>query len=269
MQNLVTVIIPTYNRAQLVTKAIESVLDQTYSNLEILVIDDHSTDNTKEIIEKIDDDRIKYLLNERTKGAQGARNTGLIKAKGEWIAFLDSDDIWLENKLQIQVTQLIKKNKQFCHSNWYVENGNKTTVHKKNINNILKINYIGTFSSVVLSKGLIEKIGLLDENLESCQDWDYWIRVCQHVKPLYIDKPLLVYVKFSSNNISKNKNNRIQGRRKIYNKFKNEIESEGVSYFHKYDLAVIASDLSLFKEAFQERKSIYQVFRYFYHAYIK
>lgn len=269
MKDLVSVIIPTYNRAHLVTDAINSVLNQTYTNFELLVVDDHSTDSSKEIIKSIDDKRIKYLLNKRTKGAQGARNTGLLKARGKWIAFLDSDDNWLENKLEIQITELINRKKEFSHTNFYVKNGNETSVHKKKINNILKINYIGTFSSVVIRASLIEKVGLLDEDLESCQDWDYWIRICQYVNPLFIEIPLLVYVKYSSNNISKNTNNRILGRRKIFDKYKKLIESEGVGYFHKYDLAIISSNLSLFREAFKEKKSIYQVFRYLYHNYIK
>jgi glycosyltransferase involved in cell wall biosynthesis len=269
MMELVTVIIPTFNRGHIIGKAISSVLKQSYTNLELLVVDDYSEDNTKAIIEEYEDDRIKFLVNTRKKGAQGARNTGLLEAKGKWIAFLDSDDYWLKDKLKLQIKELNTKGKLFCHTNWYEKDGDRTNIQNKKKCNILKVNYIGTFSSVVINKVLTDKVGLLDENLVSCQDWDYWIRVSHYVKPIYIDLPLLVYVKYSINNISKNTSNRILGRQEIFNKYKKEIESEGLGYFHKYDLAVISSDFSLFREAFNEKKSVYQVFRYLYHTYIK
>lgn len=269
MKKLITVVIPTYNRASLIEKAIESVLNQTYTDIELLVIDDYSTDNTQEIVNDFKDSRIKYMLNERTKGAQGARNTGILKANGGWIAFLDSDDYWLEEKLEIQITSMLEQKKVFSHTNWYIRDKHKTTINNKRISNILKTNYIGTFSSVVMSNELIAKIGLLDESLESCQDWDYWIRACQFTSPLYIDLPLLFYVKYSIDNISKNASNRIWGRKGIFEKYKSQIQSEGVGYSHKYDLAAISSDFSLFKEAFNEKKSLYQVFRYIYHAHLK
>ena len=96
----VSAIIPTYNRANIVIRAIQSVLNQTYQNFELLVIDDGSQDNTEEIVTGIHDNRIKYIRHEKNKGVAAARNTGIEAAKGEFIAFLDSDDEWLPNKLK-------------------------------------------------------------------------------------------------------------------------------------------------------------------------
>ena len=98
---LVSIIIPTYNRAKLVTEAVQSALSQTYTNFEILVIDDGSTDNTEEMLKKYDND-IKYIKTERS-GPGRARNLGISRAKGEFIAFLDSDDLWMDFKLDLQM----------------------------------------------------------------------------------------------------------------------------------------------------------------------
>src|SRR5699024_450228 len=110
MNDLVSVIIPTYNRAYLITDAINSVLKQTHKNFELLIIDDYSTDSTESIVKGYDDPRVSYLKNNRSKGAQGARNTGIFADKGEWVAFLDSDDIWLATKIEEQLS-IIKSKK--------------------------------------------------------------------------------------------------------------------------------------------------------------
>ena len=104
----VSVIIPTYNRSKYVTKAIDSVLAQTYRDFEIIVVDDGSTDNTKEVLKPYTD-RIKYLYQENT-GVSAARNAGIRAAGGQWIAFLDSDDEWLPEKLSIQMDYLSRHN---------------------------------------------------------------------------------------------------------------------------------------------------------------
>ena len=98
----ISVVIPTYNRAHLIKDAVQSVLDQTLQPYEIIIIDDFSTDNTEEAINSFNSPLIKYVKNERKKGANGARNTGILIAKGEYIAFHDSDDLWLPKKLELQ-----------------------------------------------------------------------------------------------------------------------------------------------------------------------
>ena len=100
---IVTVITPTYNHSETLPRAIESVLDQTFEDFEYIVVDDASTDNTKSIVEPYDDDRIHYVRHEENKGGSAARNTGITKARGRYVAFLDADDEWLPGKLAAQV----------------------------------------------------------------------------------------------------------------------------------------------------------------------
>ena len=112
MQNLplISVIIPTYNRGSLILGAVNSVLNQTYRNIELLVVDDCSTDNTSQILENLKDSRIKYIRLEKNSGACTARNKGIEYASGEFIAFNDSDDLWLPEKLERQLAFLKENN---------------------------------------------------------------------------------------------------------------------------------------------------------------
>lgn len=103
---LVSVIIPTYNRANLVGRAIESVIQQSYAHLEIIVVDDASSDNTKEVIDAIGDRRLRYIRHQTNLGGAVSRNTGIDAATGEYIAFLDSDDIWLSQKIECQISRI-------------------------------------------------------------------------------------------------------------------------------------------------------------------
>lgn len=96
----VSVVIPTYNRAHLVGRAIQSVLNQTYQDFEIIVVDDGSTDNTEEVVKSFNDPRIRYIRHDQNRGGSAARNTGIKMARGEYIAFQDSDDEWLPEKLE-------------------------------------------------------------------------------------------------------------------------------------------------------------------------
>ena len=115
MNELVSIIMPSYNTAKFISKTIESVLEQTYKNWELLIVDDCSTDNTDEIVSKYDDDRIIYLKNKKNSGAAVSRNKALKNAKGKWIAFLDSDDLWLPEKLERQLKFMVQNNYAFTY----------------------------------------------------------------------------------------------------------------------------------------------------------
>ncbi|MBH5319721.1 glycosyltransferase family 2 protein [Paenibacillus sp. GSMTC-2017] len=119
-QPLVSVILATYNRASIISSSIESVIKQTYTNWELIIVDDRSTDNTKELIEQYirKDARIRYAVNDRTKGVPGPKNCGMLQAKGEYIAFLDSDDQWFDNHLTDSI-RVIQDNKvDICFAFW-------------------------------------------------------------------------------------------------------------------------------------------------------
>ena len=126
-EELVSIIMPSYNTGKFIGETINSVIDQTYINWELIIVDDCSSDNTDEIIKNIKDSRIVYLKNEKNMGAAVSRNRALREAKGKWIAFLDSDDLWKENKLEKQIKFMKDNNYYFSYTNYIEidENGNQ------------------------------------------------------------------------------------------------------------------------------------------------
>lgn len=136
-EELVSIIMPSYNTGKFIKETINSVIAQTYSNWELIIVDDCSTDNTDEIVKSINDNRIIYLKNETNSGAAISRNKALREAKGRWIAFLDSDDLWKNDKLEKQIKFMKENNCYFSYTN-YIEidendntNGKRITGPKK------------------------------------------------------------------------------------------------------------------------------------------
>lgn len=202
-QPAVSVIIPTYNRAHLIGRAIQSVLDQTYEDYEIIVVDDRSTDNTEEVINEFrkKDERIRYIRHEKNKGGSAARNTGIKAAQGVYIAFHDSDDEWFPRKLakQMEFFSTAKAVVGVTYTGfWRIEGDKKvyipwSWVAKKDGNihqELLKGNFVGT-PSIVTRKECFERAGLFDESLPRLQDWDLVLRLSKHYDFKCIDEPLL------------------------------------------------------------------------------
>jgi glycosyltransferase involved in cell wall biosynthesis len=187
----VSVIIPTYNRARLIGKAVRSVLQQTYQDFEIIIVDDASTDNTDQIIKSCDDARIIYMKHKINRGASAARNTGIKNSRGKYIAFLDSDDEWLPQKLEKQIAVFDRSSNTvgaiycFC----YIENGLLGFTPSKKIwsdskrgdvyNSLLKGWCPPSTSLFILSAKVIIESGLFDEDFPSFQDYDLWVRVSE------------------------------------------------------------------------------------------
>jgi len=257
---LVTVIIPTYNRAHLIRDAIDSVLNQTYIEFELLIIDDHSTDDTKEVVEAYKDKRIKYLINSRTKGAQGARNTGLYAAKGEWVAMLDSDDVWLPKKLEMQI-DFIKKSDEsvlgvgcgFAFFNFKKEKISlKRISDKKSVrkNDLLYKNYVGGFSVFIFKREAGINIGGMDERFLAKQDIDFYIRLST-IGKIKMIKSILVYNRETNNDrISKDFKAIIQSLKLFKKKYYISIERNYRLKVHHnsnlFFLYVLDKDLRLF-----------------------
>ena len=197
----ISIIIPTYNRAKIISKAIKSCLEQTYNSIEIIIIDDCSNDNTKEVIKKINDMRIKYIKLLTHKGASYSRNIGIKKAKGRYISFLDSDDIFLPEKLKIQINNLIKHNSDldFCKVN-RIAGVNKRIYPNEIQVNIIKNGNIydelltnGNFISmqtILVKKEYIEKY-LFDEDMPRLQDYELLIRMLPSIKVSFTNKILV------------------------------------------------------------------------------
>lgn len=215
IDDLVSVIIPVYNRENTIQRAINSVLCQTYINLELLVIDDGSTDQTIEIVSSYRDERVRLICQMEHVGANKARNIGIANAKGEYIAFQDSDDEWLPDKLMIQMNYMKKYAFDACYSSYYCHHDNRITIipldyenrvkYEKCIKEVLREgNSIGT-PTMILHKKVLDKLHekAFDEELPRLQDYDFAIRIAKHIPIGYIDKPLLHAYK-STNSISNN-----------------------------------------------------------------
>ncbi len=201
---LITVIIPTYNRAGRLKFAMKSVLNQTYTNFELIIVDDGSKDNTKEVIETFNDNRIKYIWQEHSGLPAVARNTGLKNANGEYIAFLDSDDIWFHNKLKRQIEIITQKKKVlliatnaiiFNNKFHYIGNTNNQKDKFVSYDKLLDYNIIVN-STVLFKKLIIDKIGYLDDNplAVGIEDFDYWLRILEYRNnSIFITKEILCY----------------------------------------------------------------------------
>lgn len=200
MKPQISVIIPTYNRATFLEKSVSSVLNQTFKNFELIIIDDGSTDNSYEIIKNFNDSRIRYIRNQKNFGVSYSRNLGIKNAEADLIAFLDSDDMWKKEKLEIQFNEM-KRNPDFLLSHteeiWYKNNKrvNPRSIHKKRGGNIfqnsLKLCSI-SMSTVMVHKKLFDIVGLFDENLPACEDYDMWLRVTARYEVLLINLPLTI-----------------------------------------------------------------------------
>ena len=194
----ISVIIPTFNRLDLLKRAIDSVLNQSIKPYDIIVVDDGSIDDTSEMIQH------KYksinLIQQKNSGVSAARNNGIKNAQGDWIALLDSDDEWEKNKLEEQVNNLTDNPKyEFCHTNEiWIRNGirvNQKKRHKKYggfiFDKCLDICRISP-SSVLFNKNILNHVGWFDDKLPVCEDYDLWLRITAEYEILFIDKPLIV-----------------------------------------------------------------------------
>jgi glycosyltransferase involved in cell wall biosynthesis len=195
---LVSVIIPTYNRGWILKDAIESVVTQTFSDVELIVVDDGSTDNTKEILDQYKH-QIK-VIHQANKGVSAARNAGITASIGKYIAFLDSDDIWLPEKLSCQVDFFSSNpDAQICQTEEiWMKNGkkiNQKKKHKKISGYIFERSLalcLVSPSAVMIKKNLFNDTGLFDESLLSCEDYDMWLKVSQKYPVYLINKPLII-----------------------------------------------------------------------------
>lgn len=193
MQTLptVSVVIATYNRASLVPRAIASVLRQTFQDFEIIVVDDGSPDNTKEVVTSIADLRIRYIRHEKNKGLPAGRNTGIRAALGEYIAFLDDDDQWREDKLEKQVSAMATYDAVVCAAQ---ASGRLITFHSKPIVSPSDLRRGNQYPpSGLMAKAALLKELLFDESLRQGEDWDALIRISQAGTMGYISEPLLLY----------------------------------------------------------------------------
>lgn len=260
----VSVIIPTYNRAHLITRSIKSVLDQTFQDFEIIIVDDASIDCTESVIKNFKDPRIKYLKNETNKGAGASRNKGIKCSVGEYIAFHDSDDEWHPEKLEKQMDIFSKYGSKYdvVYTDMlrvYEDNTVKywhspTMVYKKLINEDTmdyQARGIG-IQSTLIRKGCFEKTGFLDEKFPRFIDLELFIRLSNLYRFYLIKEPLVKY--YSTPGISSNDNAMTTARKLILEKHYNEIKKE--KKFLRKECLRIGIDLMLTGEIDEGRSYI-------------
>ena len=181
----IDVIVPTYNRARSLTKALDSVLNQTFKDLNLIVVDDGSTDDTLSVLDRYKHLKNVYIYTQDNNGVSSARNLGVKKSQSPWISFLDSDDGWLPEKLELQMSFLQNNPKlRFLHSEEiWVRNGirvNPKIKHQKSNENIFfrSLDFcLISPSTVVMRRDLFNECGPFDESFLVCEDYDLWIKI--------------------------------------------------------------------------------------------
>jgi glycosyltransferase involved in cell wall biosynthesis len=194
----VSVVLPTFNRGWILEQAVDSVLDQDYANLELIVIDDGSTDGTKRLLSRFGD-RI-TVIRQANRGVSAARNAGIRASSGELIAMLDSDDTWLPGKVTVQVAFFsTHPDARVCQTaEIWVRNGvrvNPGKRHRKEAGMIFERSLalcLVSPSAVMMRKSLLDEVGLFDETLPACEDYDLWLRIAWKHPIHLIDRPLVV-----------------------------------------------------------------------------
>lgn len=186
---LVSVIICTFNRANLIARAIMNVQNQTYRNTEIIVVNDASPDNTEDVVKAIHDERIRYIRHEKNKGLPAGRNTGIRAAQGKYIAFLDDDDEWRKDKLEKQLHVIKHYDAVLSDSLW---NGRLRRLHRRPTVSLDDLRKGGYASPTLLAKASVLKDVLFDENLRQGEDWDAFIRIAQRYSIGYVAEPLVI-----------------------------------------------------------------------------
>jgi len=254
---LVSVIMPTYNRVHCLKRSIDSVLCQTYSKIELIVVDDGSTDDTDKLLAHYTDKRLKIIRTEGNKGACHARNIGIKNSLGEYIAFQDSDDVWLTHKLETLIYELIKHEADVGFSSFIKinENYQKASVYPKynlgtNVlvnfdiiaNTLLRTNLMST-QTIVLSRESLKIIKGFDEDLNRFQDWEFAIRILKNFNVLWISEPL-VNVYIQNDSITKNFESGIFARIYIYKKHLQIFKKYPKAHFHFYKDLVIRAVFS-------------------------
>ncbi|MEM9217431.1 MAG: glycosyltransferase [Cyanobacteria bacterium P01_F01_bin.150] len=203
---LISVIIPVYNGERTVLETVQSILKQTFTNFELIIINDGSSDRTLELLEIVDDPRVRILSYENG-GLPVARNRGIEQAQGQYITFIDADDLWTPTKLSDQLTALQNNPDAGLAYSWTLTMDDKTgALHPGKFvsfdgdvyGQMLLSNFIASGSNAMLTAEAVRSVGDFDATLTSCEDWDYWLRVASQWPFTVVPKPQILYRQSSS-----------------------------------------------------------------------
>jgi len=238
-RNLISIILPTYNRAKLIHRAINSVINQIYQEFQLIIVDDASIDNTEEIIKTYKDSRIYYIKLNNNMGPAGSRNIGIKYSEGEYLAFIDSDDEWFPEKLEKQLeiflkyndknlgmvyTDMIRISKENQKTYWRspdfkTENKN---LYEKSLN--YGVENIG-ISTAMIKRKCFEKVGFFDLNLKRLEDLEFFIRLSKYFNFYHLNIPLVYYYQ-TEYSVSSSLINLINARKYILEKYFNDIAKD-------------------------------------------
>lgn len=248
IENNVSIVMPSYNSAKFIEKSIDSVLNQTYKNWELLVIDDCSSDNSLELVEKYTqiDSRIKLITNEKNLGVAESRNRGLAEAKFSYVAFLDSDDVWDQNKLQIQVDFMIANKAAISFTQYYRINeldekiGEVNRIPEKvDYFDLLKGNSIA-MSTSMMDIRIVEKIKFEQIGHE---DYYFWLKLLKSGNMAKGINSKLVYYRVHSTSLSSNKLKAVSYTWNIYRKWLKLKRFESIYYFFIHEFNAVCKRL--------------------------
>ena len=235
---LISIIMPTYNRGYIIKEAIESVINQTISNWELIIIDDASSDNTEKIVKEFVDSRIIFSKNDKNRGANYSRNRGCSIARGQFLAFLDSDNVWENRKLEKQVKVLLSSEETvamtFCQIKKIDEKKNTVIAPdlEFDINNLqtqLRTKSLIDMNTVLLKSDIFRKVGAFDNDMPRLQDWDLFFRiiVVYQYKAIYIPE-ILGYTRIQPNSISSDFHKYLQAIVLFLKKYSMYLEAEEI-----------------------------------------
>lgn len=238
---LVTVVLPTYNRPNYLRKAVESVSQQSYSNIELIVVDDCSETFANEVLSDYDID-LKIIRHDNNKGASAARNTGLKHAQGEFIAFLDDDDEWDSSKIEKQVSVFLSSSekvgmvytgRKFAEENKIVQESipdQEGRVWKE----ILMDNFVGSYSVAMIRSEVVSDVGLLDERFPTEQDWEWYIRIAQDWEFKAVPEALVTRNHSHGQISSDYQSSRETSYPLVIKKYSPEVKNEGYLFLRKW-----------------------------------
>lgn len=248
MQPLVSVVIPVYNREATIMRALNSVLEQTYSNLEVIIVDDGSNDSTVETVRKCKDTRVRLVCLPGNMGANTARNRGICEAKGEYVAFQDSDDEWVRDKLERQLRYMEHSGRKASYSPYYLHEDNQVRIVPNSYKNrelcekyvadtLKTTNVVGT-PTLIINKEVFSRTGMFDEKLRCLQDYEFIIRLAREESLGYLEEPL-VHAYRMERSITSNRDAKMEAYVRILEKHSDFVDLEVTVYDYLRNAVVI------------------------------
>lgn len=228
---LISVVIPAYDREQTIAAAVEGVLAQSYAAIEVIVVDDGSRDDTVRIVEGMTDPRLRLLRHETNRGAGAARNTGVAAARGEWVAFQDSDDLWMPDKLDKQVVRLVAAGEGHVavYCGMLIEDDATPAAAPRYLPGpdivpregdimpaLLRRSFVST-QTLMARRDVLSAIGGFDPEMPALIDWECMLRLAQHGHVALVDEAL-VHQRFSGNSITRSADKRLRARLRVLDK---------------------------------------------------